>query len=113
MNKKGFTLIELLAVLAIIGLITVISFYLIRGTTATTLTQIENIENHELYQAASNYVMEQNKPFNSDGYLCITLKDLVDLGYAKGVTNTSKMIKITRNNKTKVIEEIEYVDECK
>ena len=113
MNRKGFTLIELLAVLAVIGLVAVITFYLIKGTMATSLTQIDTIEEQTVYEAANNYVIEQNKPYNRKGYVCVTTQELIDFGYLKKTDDTTKIIKLTRNNITKVVEEIKYVDECK
>lgn len=112
MNNKGFTLMEMLATVMIIAIIFGVAFYLIRGTTATTLTQIEEVSDAQIFNCARAYVTEVNKPFNNEGYTCVTLEELLDYGYLKNINDSSRIIKITRNINTKVIEEIKYVNEC-
>lgn len=111
MNRKGYTLIELLAVLAIIGIIFGLVIYYVRGTSASTMTQIDNINDNMIFNAAKNYVLEMNKQYNQEGYLCINTNELVEYGYIKKI-DIDKIIKITRNVKTKVVEKVEYVDIC-
>lgn len=112
MNNKGFTLIELLAVILIIGIIFGVTFYLTKGTTATTLTQLEEVSDAQIFEAARAYVAEANKSFNGEGYTCVTLQELFDYGYIKNISSPDKIIKLTRNPSTKVIQEIKYVNEC-
>ena len=112
MNNKGYTLIEMLAAVTIIAIIFGVAFYLVRGTTATTLTQMGEISDAQIYEAAKVYVTEVKKSFNSQGYTCITLQELADYGYLKNVDAPTKMIKLTRDISTKVIQEIKYVNEC-
>ena len=71
----------------------------------------DKIDN-EIFEAAKTYVIEINKSFNSEGYTCVSLQELVDYGYLKNINNPDKMIKIIRNTSTKVIQEIKYVNEC-
>ena len=110
-NRNGFTLVELLASLVIIAILFGIVIHLFRGTYASTMTQIDNVSDNQIYNAAKVYVIETNA-FNSMNYACVTIKELVDYGYLSNVENTDRLIKIVRNNQTKVIEEITYVDVC-
>ena len=112
MNNKGFTLTELLAVVAIMGVILGITIYMTKGTTATSLTQIEEASDNQIFDSARAYIMETNKAFNSDGYVCVLMQELVDYGYVKNTSDMDAIIKITRNRETKVIEEIKYVNSC-
>ena len=111
MNKKGFTLIELLAGLVIVGILFGIDIHLFRGTYASTMTQLGTINDNEIYNAAETYVLETNA-FKNNDYACVTVKELFDYGYLKNIDNNDKIIKITRNNQTKVIEEIIYDNTC-
>ena len=112
MNKKGFTLVELLAVLVIIAIVFTISFYILKDTMAASVIQMDEAVENEIYEAANAYVIETNKPFNSEGYTCVTVKDLIDYGYVKEADYLGKIIRVERNNQSKVIEVIKYVDEC-
>ena len=84
MNKKGFTLIEMLACLALLGIILTIGILVSKDTLATTMTQLSNVSDSEVYQAVRYYVVEENTNFNNQGYTCVTLKDVIDMGYLKG-----------------------------
>ena len=112
MNNKGFTLIEVLSVLVIITIVFITGFYILRGTTATTLTQMEEAVDSQIYDAARSYVIETNRQFNRSGYTCVSLQELMDYGYLRNVDDPKRLVKITKNYKTKVIEEIKYVESC-
>ena len=110
-NRKGFTLTELLAGLVIIGILFGVVLYLLRGTFASTMTQYSNISDNEIFEAARSYVLETNA-FKDNEYACVTVKGLSDYGYVKNAPYDTRIVKVIRNNVTKVIEEIKYVDEC-
>ena len=111
MNRKGFSLVELLAIIVVIGLVFGISFTLLRGTFSTTDSQMNNINDSVILDSARLYVLDNNS-FNSQGYACVRLKDLIDYGYIKVDAYEDKLIKVTRNTVTMVIEKVEYVSEC-
>ncbi len=116
MNKKGFTLIEMLACLALLGIILTIGILVSKDTLATTMTQLSNVSDSEVYQAVRYYVVEENTNFNNQGYTCVTLKDVIDMGYLKGNFDEEfkkKIVKVEKNMNTLVIESIEYDDSCK
>ena len=112
MNNKGFTLMELLSVLIIIGVIFVLVFNIFKGTFSMTESQMDKINDNRIFEAAKIYVLETNKSFNEFGYTCVNLSDLVGYGYLKYDNYSEKVIKVTRNIDTKVIENIEFVSEC-
>lgn len=115
MNKKGFTLVELLASLVILGVIIVIIVHVSSGTLATSSLQIDRISDNHIFDAARSYVMEQSVTFNDDGYVCVSVNDLISYGYFDNTIEDnlkSKIIKVSRNNTTKVIESIYYVNGC-
>ena len=111
MNRKGFTLVELLVSFVIIGLLFVLVVHLVRGTFATTMTQYDNITDNMIFDAAKSYALETNAFGNSE-YACVTVKELSEYGYLVNVSDDRRIVKVTRNNITKVIEEIKYTDEC-
>ena len=111
-NNRGFTLIELLATLMIISLAFVFIFNVFKGTYSLTEKGINEINDTKVFESARLYVMEVNKSFNDKGYTCLNISTLVDYGYLKYDSYEDKIIKITRNKDTYVIEKIEYVDEC-
>ena len=112
MNNKGFTLVEALAVLVVIGIVFGVSFYIVRGTMASTLTQMDEASDNQIFDSARAYILEGNKVFNSQGYVCVNVQELIDYGYVKNIQSSDRIVKIIRNEATKVIEEIKYVDIC-
>ena len=111
MNNKGFSLVELLASLVIIAILFGIVIYLVRGTYSSTMTQFDTINDNEVFSSAYNYVLETNA-FGTKDYACVTIKELIDYGYLSNKNYEDKIVKLTRDNNTKVINEIKYVDEC-
>ena len=111
MNNKGFSLVELLASLVIIAILFGVVVYLVRGTYSTTMTQFDTIDDRQVFSSAKSYSLETNA-FGTNDYACITIKELIDYGYLSNKNYEDKIIKLTRNNTTKVIEEIKYVDKC-
>ena len=113
MNNRGFTLIELLASLAIITLLFVLAVFMFKSTMASTETQLEEFVSNETYAVTNSYIIENSIPFNSDNYLCVSVKELLDSGYLKNKENDERLIKVYRNSETKAIIKMEYVDICK
>ena len=113
MNNKGFTLVELLVSLMLIGIFSVALVYFVSGTLSTAMTQIDDISDNQVYEASKSYVIENNLFKNSD-YVCITVRNLVDYGYLDNVSDDlkSKMIMVTRDSISKVIQTVKYVTEC-
>ena len=112
MNNKGFTMFELLSVITIIAILFAVSYSYIRGTAAITTNEIERISERSVFSAATNYAIETNAKYNSEGYTCIKLQELIDYGYLKDTKDGDRLIKITRNPQTMVIEKVAYVDTC-
>ena len=117
MNRKGFTLIELLACLALLGAILGIGLYVTRGTLATTLSTLTDVSEKEIYDAAEMYILENKTTWinNGEEYTCITVDNLIEKGYfdAEEVTTyRDDMIKVVRNQNTRVIKSIKLVDVC-
>lgn len=114
MKKNGFTLVELLVSLAVLGIVLLMGIYATKGTVATSLIGLRNVSDNEIFVAARNYVIGENISMKK-GYTCMYVKDLVDYGYL-GDTNSdeikNRLVKVSRNNKTKVIDKIKYVDVC-
>ena len=113
MNRKGFTLVEVLASVVIVTIILVIVVNVVSGTMASTINEIDEVSEKQVFNAVNNYIIEENISFNSDGYACISVQELVDYGYLKTSDSNDKIIKVNRNNDTKVIDSMMYVDVCK
>ena len=118
MNRNGFTLVELLACLALLGAILGIGLYVTRGTLATTLSTLTDVSQREIYDASETYVLENGVSWINDGveYACITVDNLVEKGYFNYddvVSYRDKIIKIERNEESKVIDSVMFVDVCK
>ena len=114
MNQKGFTLVELLVGLLIIGLLSLMVVYTISGTFSTSMTQIDEISDNQIFEAAKDYVLENNM-FQNSNSVCILVEELVDAGYIDNDVSQevkTRIVKINRNSKTKNIEEIKYVLIC-
>ena len=115
MKKNGFTLVELLACLVLLGLVLTIGIIANKNALATSLTQFRNVSDNEVFIAARNYVDGENVSFKKN-YACVTVKELVDYGYLDAVNNADiqeKIVKVSINKKTKVINKITYVKKCK
>ena len=119
MNRKGFTLVELIACLALLGIILGIGLFITRGTLSTSLSTLTEVSEKQIYDTAKVYVLENKVSWiNFDGieYACLTVKEFVDHGYFESEEVTSyenNMIKIERNIKTKTIDRVRFVDDCK
>ena len=114
MNKKGFTLIELLAGLVIIGVFLVVLVFVVRNTFSASVVQLDEVSDNQVYAAAKSYATEYNL-FKDGESICITVESLIDYGYLDDNISTdlkTRMIKMTRNKSTKVIEEVKYVLMC-
>ena len=117
MNRKGFTLIEFLGCMAILGVVLALGLYVTRGTLSTTLSTLTEISENEVYETAKTYVLENNITWieANQEYTCVTVQNLVDAGYFKNeevATVSNNIIKITRDNNTKVINDVKYVSKC-
>ena len=114
MKKNGFTLVELLISLAVLGVVLLMGLYATKGTAATSILGIRDITDNEIFSAAKNYVIGENISMKK-GYTCMYVKDLVDYGYlvnTSGQELENKLIKVFRNNTTKTIDNIKYVEVC-
>lgn len=117
MNRKGFTLFELLGCLVILAVILGIGLYSTRGTLATTLSTLTDVSRKEIYDAAKTYILENKITWTNDGeeYTCLPVDNLVDAGYfeeSEVTTYKNNIIRIVRDAKTRVVDEIELVSEC-
>ena len=126
LREKGFTLVELLATIIILSLVlgiaTIATIAIIDNVREKGYkTTIENIESE-----ASNYLIENSDRLfylELDGgneYQCITIKNLIDMGYFDSDVLNSEVAKdvlvseedyvyVERNSTTKVITKTEYV----
>lgn len=114
MKKNGFTLVELLVSLAILGLVLLIGIMANRRALATSLVEFRNIGDNEVFVAARNYVEGENVSLKK-GYTCVYVQDLVDYGYLDATNNMDvrdRLVKVSINKVTKVINKIKYVDIC-
>ena len=114
MKKNGFTLVEFLISLAMLGVVLLMGIYAIKGTAATAALGIRDMTDNEIFLAARNYVIENNISMKK-GYTCMYVKDLVDYGYLVNPNDNeleNRLVKVSRNNVTKVIDRIKYVDVC-
>ena len=112
MNNKGFTLVELLATLVIIGIVFGISLFILKGTQAKVITDVNEVSDGQIFTSAETYVLERNLSFNRSNYVCVSVQELIDYGYIKNTSEPERIIKLIRNNETKTIETIKYVDSC-
>ena len=111
-DNKGFTLIEVLAVLVILSIAIMAVFGLFRGTFSMADNDMNKINDNNIFEAAKLYVMENGNNFNDNGYVCVNISDLVSYGYLKMDSYENKIIKVSRNNTTMVINSVEYVTVC-
>lgn len=80
MKKNGYTMIELLVVIVVLGVITAI--------TLSTTSYAFKDHSEEYYEQKTNGILRQAESYGKtldelkeDGYLVITLNDLIDAGY--------------------------------
>ena len=114
MKKNGFTLVELLVSLAILGVILLIGITANRNALATSLMGFRNVSDNEVFVAARNYVNGENVSLKK-GYTCVYVKDLIDYGYLGNINDNqvkNRLVKVSINKVTKVINKIKYVDIC-
>ena len=113
MNRRGFTLVELLATVAVIAVVFITAALILKDTLAAPVEDINKISDNSVYEAARSFALETGMSFNRSGFACVTTKELADYGYLKAGDVSDKIIKIVRNNQTKVIDSISYVSECR
>lgn len=115
MKKNGFTLIEFLVCLAMLGIVLVIGLAASHNMLTTSLAGLRVVSDDEVFKAAKNYVNEKNISFNDNGYVCVSVNDLIDNGYLVDTNNyelKNKLVKLKKNSVTKVISRMWYVDSC-
>ena len=99
LNNKGFTLVELLATIAVLSLVILISIYVSVEVIDTAKTKSYMVTKNEIEKQATNYLIENsNRLFFEpviDGkeYYCITVENLIDMGYFKNKILKSKKSK--------------------
>lgn len=118
MNNKGFSLIELLGCLVLLTVILCIGLYSARGTLATTISTVDTISEKEITNIAETYIIENTINWinnKQEEYSCIKISDLISSGYLleKDVVDyKSKIVRLVRNPKTKVIISSSIEDNC-
>lgn len=114
MKKNGFTLVELLVSLAVLGIVLLMGIFATKGTAATAAIGLRKITDNEVFEAARNYVVGENISMKK-GYTCMYVKDLIDYGYLVDTDDNkldNKLVKVSRNKITKVIDNVKYVNVC-
>ena len=115
MKRNGFTLIEFLICLSLLGIVLIIGISTSHKMLSTSLVTIRAVSDNEVFTAAKNYAIENQKIFNGKFYTCITVKDLIDYGYladTNDITLKEKNVMIKKNKITKVIYNIDYTNNC-
>ena len=118
MNRKGFGLIELIGCLALLGLILGIGLYVTRDTLSTSLSTLTDVSVKQIKDAAVTYVTELKLSWinsNDEEYTCVTVEELIDAGYFHNddvISYKDNFVKVFRNSKTRVIENVEILNEC-
>ena len=115
MNNKGFTLIEFLICLVMLGVVLVMGICASRNSLATSLVTLRSVSDNEVFKATKSYVISENISFNDKSYVCVSVRDLIDYGYLADTNDLvlkEKIVKLKRNNITKVISNFEYVSNC-
>ena len=127
-RKKGFTLIELLATIVILSLVVGIVAYVAINTISNSKEKSYKVTINNIEKIARDYLLENSDRLfyipksndNSIEYQCITIRNLIDMGYFKNDILNSKIdddgnfvkeedyIYIARNKTTKAIAEISY-----
>ena len=105
-NKKGFTLIELLATIAILAIVVSITLYVSLGAIEKSKEKSYKVTINNIQKEAANYLLENSDRlfFISDTkdlsveYQCITVQNLIDMGYFNEDITESKIDKNTKVN---------------
>ena len=128
-NNKGFTLIELLATIAILAVVVSITLYVSLGAIEKSREKSYKVTINNIQKEAANYLLENSDRlfFISYGedvddleknieYQCITVQNLIDMGYfdkdiieskidKNTKVNTNMYVYIKRDRTTKAINE--------
>ena len=129
-NNKGFTLIELLATIAILAIVISITLYVSLSAIEKAKEKSYKVTINNIEKEAANYLLENSDRlfFISDTkdlsaeYQCITVQNLIDMGYfdediteskiAKNINvNTNMYVYIKRDRTTKVIKETALIND--
>lgn len=96
-KKRGFTLVELLATISLLSIISVIVLYTSTSIIGNTNNRIYMVTINNIQKEASTYVLENNKnifwlSYDSNYlYQCITVQNLIDMGYFDNTILNSKI----------------------
>ena len=129
-NNKGFTLIELLATIAILAIVVSITLYVSLSAIEKSREKSYKVTINNIEKEAANYLLENSDRlfFISDTkdlsaeYQCITVQNLIDMGYFdEDITeskidkdtnvNTNMYVYIKRDRTTKVIKETALIND--
>ena len=121
-QKGGFTLVELLATIAILAIVSVIPIYTATNLISKTKEKSYKVSISNIEQGSGSYAIENQSgikwlPDEHDAngeYYCVTVQDLIDMGYFDNevlnskVDNNTKVTKgdyvyLKRNKTTKTI----------
>ena len=89
MNKKGFTLVELLAIIVILGLVTGIAITVILTVLSNAKDKSIELTKRNIREQSEKYIYEGFSNSNwkrsnsNEEYKCVTVQDLIDVGYYK------------------------------
>ena len=87
LNNKGFTLIELLAVIAILAIISVITIWTATNIVSESKRKSYRVTINNIEKYSETYVIENDNnikwyDFGNDSlYQCVTVENLIDMGY--------------------------------
>ena len=129
-KKNGFTLIELLATIAILAIVVSITLYVSLSAIEKSKEKSYKVTINNIQKEAANYLLENSDRlfFISDTkdlsveYQCITVQNLIDMGYFdEDITeskidkdtnvNTNMYVYIKRDRSTKVIKETALIND--
>ena len=95
-NKKGFTLVELLATILVLSIVVSITMYIAINTVNKAKQKTYQITIANITNNADNYLTENSNrlffvPDGSYEYQCITVNNLIELGYLDSEVLNSKV----------------------